>query len=305
MTGLLYCAALLALAVVLLAVLTGGVRLHATLALAGVVVAFGFAADMTISSIGRTFSIGFVHTLIRPGWCCWRHRRRHLRRAIRRGGPRGGRPSPLAPVVRHRRTGRAGRRRRRLADIGTGAAAAAGAYPARPFGAGAVAVAAGLALRFVPPSPIAIAGSSVLGADAMTVLAIGAPLAVVVTLAGWFYAGRALPRVDDRDAPLAIGPMRTRDVLVVVLPVLVPIALLIVQSVAQIPSEPLGRGGMRELFTGISRPLMLMVCAAGLALLVVWRWTPRASERGWAGEAIIAAAGALMVMGTPAVSAAC
>jgi H+/gluconate symporter-like permease len=67
MTGLLYCAALLALAVVLLVVLTGRFRLHATLALAGLIVAYGLAADMTISSIGRTFSIGFVHTLDQVG----------------------------------------------------------------------------------------------------------------------------------------------------------------------------------------------------------------------------------------------
>jgi GntP family gluconate:H+ symporter len=55
---------------------------------------------------------------------------------------------------------------------------------------------------------------------------------------------------------------------------------------------------MRELFTGISRPLMLMVFAAGLAMLLVWRWDAAAlSERGWAGEAVIAAAGVLMIMG--------
>ncbi|MGE0423946.1 MAG: GntP family permease [Reyranellaceae bacterium] len=298
MTGLLYCAALLALAVVLLAVLTGRVRLHKTLALAGVVVAFGFAADMTISSIGRTFSIGFVHTLDQAG-------------LVLLGG--------IVAATFVERSGAAARvaaalARRRMPSViavpvglvaGIGASPTSGLALLLPLvgtlrGRSALVLSLSLlaSFAFVPPSPIAIAGSSVLGADAMTVLAIGAPLAVVVALAGWFYAGRALPRIDDRDAPLAIGPIRARDGIAVVLPVLVPIALLIVQSVAQIPSEPLGRGGMRELFTGISRPLMLMVLAAGLALLLVWRWDAAAlSERGWAGEAITAAAGALMVMG--------
>ena len=298
MTGLLYCAALLALAVVLLVVLTGRVRLHATLALAGVIVAFGFAADMTISSIGRTFSIGFVHTLDQAG-------------LVLLGG--------IVAAIFVERSGAAARvaaalARRRLSSAitvpvglvaGIGASPTAGLALLLPLvralrGRSALVLSLSLlaSFAFVPPSPIAIAGSSVLGADAMTVLAIGAPLAAVVALAGWLYARWALPRVDDRDAPLAIGPIRARDGIAVVLPVLVPIALLIVQSVAQIPSEPLGRGGMRELFTGISRPLMLMVLAAGLALLLVWRWDAAAlSERGWAGEAITAAAGALMVMG--------
>lgn len=298
MTGLLYCAALLALAVVLLVVLAGRVRLHATLALAGLIVAYGMAADMTISSIGRTFSIGFAHTLDQVG-------------LVLLGGivaatfvERSGAAARVAAALTDRRASS-------VIAVPIGLLAGIGASPtaglalllplARALrGRSALVLSLSLLASFalVPPSPIAIAGSSVLGADAMTVLAIGAPLAAVIATAGWFYAVRALPRVDDGDAEVAIGPLRKRDALALVLPVLIPIALLIVQSVAQIPSEPLGRGGMRELFTGISRPLMLMVFAAGLALLLVWRWDEAAlSERGWAGEAITAAAAALMVMG--------
>jgi GntP family gluconate:H+ symporter len=298
MTGLLYCAALLALAVVLLVMLTGRFRLHATLALAGLIVAYGFAADMTISSIGRTFSIGFVHTLDQVG-------------LVLLGG--------IVAATFIERSGAAARvaaalARRRGSPViavpiglvaGTGASPTAGLALLLPLaralrGRAALVLSLSLLASFalVPPSPIAIAASSVLGADAMTVFAIGAPLAVIVALAGWFYAGRVLPTVDDGDAEATTEPMRARDALAVALPALVPIALLIVQSVAQIPSEPLGRGGMRELFTGISRPLMLMVFAAGLALLLTWRWDAAAlSERGWAGEAITAAASALMVMG--------
>ena len=298
MTGLLYCAALLALAVMLLIVLTGRVRLHATLALAGLVVAYGVAADMTISSIGRTFSIGFVHTLDQVG-------------LVLLGG--------IVAATFVERSGAAARfgaalGRRGASSImavpigliaGTGASPTAGLALLLPLvrvlrGRSALVLSLSLLASFalVPPSPIAIAGASVLGANAMTVFAIGAPLAVVIALAGWFYVCRALPKVDESDADVTTEPMRARDLVTIVLPILIPIALLIVQSVAQIPSEPLGRGGMRELFTGISRPLMLMVFAAGLALLLVWRWDATAlSERGWAGEAITAAAGALMAMG--------
>ena len=297
MTGLLYCAALLALAVVLLVVLTGRIRLHATLALAGLIVAYGLAADMTISSIGRTFSIGFVHTLDQIG-------------LVLLGGivaatfvDRSGAAARVAAAL--------GRRGSSIVAVPIGLVAGIGASPTAALALAlplvralrgrsalvlSLALLAGFAL--VPPSPIAIAGASVLNANTLTVFAIGAPLAVVLALAGWLYTGRALPAVDDSDVEVTTEPMRTRDALTLALPVLVPIALLIVQSVAQIPSEPLGRGGMRELFTGISRPLMLMVFAAGLALLLVWRWDAQAlSERGWAGEAITAAAGALMVMG--------
>ena len=298
MTGVLYCAALLALAVVLLVVLTGRVRLHATLALAGLIVAYGIAADMTISSIGRTFSIGFVNTLDQIG-------------LVLLGGivaatfvERSGAAPRIAAALARRRVSS-------VIAVPIGLVAGIGASPTSGLalllplvralrGRSALVLSLSLLASFalVPPSPVAIAGSSVLGADATTVFAIGAPLAVIIALAGWFYAGRSLPRVDDSDTEATTERASTRDALTLALPVLIPIALLIVQSVAQIPSEPLGRGGMRELFTGISRPLMLMVFAAGLALLLVWRWDATAlSERGWAGEAITAAAGALMVMG--------
>lgn len=298
MTGLLYCAALLAAAVALLVVLTGRFRLHATLALAGLIVAYGVTADMTISSIGRTFSIGFVHTLDQVG-------------LVLLGGiiaatfvARSGAAARVAAALTRRRVSSA-------IAVPIGLVAGTGASPAAALalllpvvralrGRSALVLSLSLLAAFalVPPSPIAIAGSAVLGADAMTSFAIGAPLAVVIALAGWFYARKALPTVDDSDAEVTAETMRTRDVLALCLPVLIPIALLIVQSVAQIPSEPLGRGGMRELFIGISRPLMLMVFAAGLAMLLVWRWDAAAlSERGWAGEAIVAAAGILMIMG--------
>ena len=51
------------------------------------------------------------------------------------------------------------------------------------------------------------------------------------------------------------------------LAVAIPIALLIVQSVAQMPSEPLGKGGAREFYIGISKPLMLAVLAITLGVL--------------------------------------
>ncbi|MFI5001475.1 MAG: GntP family permease, partial [Reyranellales bacterium] len=63
----------------------------------------------------------------------------------------------------------------------------------------------------------------------------------------------------------------------------IPIALLIVQSVAQMPSEPLGKGGSREFYIGISQPLMLAAIAITLAVLFAGRWQPSVLiGRSWA-----------------------
>src|SRR5258707_11839805 len=101
---------------------------------------------------------------------------------------------------------------------------------------------------------------------------IGLPVAVIAALLGWWHVAR---RVPASDAPgrldwtwLAVG---------------LPIALLIVQAVAQMPSEPLGKGGAREFYIGISKPLMLAALAVTLGVLFAGRWQPSAlAGRSWA-----------------------
>jgi len=67
------------------------------------------------------------------------------------------------------------------------------------------------------------------------------------------------------------------------LALLVPVALLVLQSIAQMPSEPLGKGGAREFYTGISKPLVLTVLAIALAQLLSRRWQPEAlADTRWA-----------------------
>jgi GntP family gluconate:H+ symporter len=64
------------------------------------------------------------------------------------------------------------------------------------------------------------------------------------------------------------------------------------------PDEPLGKGGAREFWTGISRPLMLAVLAAGLALVLARRRDATAlSEQGWIGTALAGIAPALLAAG--------
>ena len=281
------------LAAAALVVLTGRIRLHATITMLALVVAFGLAADMTANSVGRAFSIGFVHTLeqvglVLVGGAIAATFVEGSGAAARVGTALGARGVALPIGL--------------VAGIGgSPTAALALSLPVLRTSGTRSAVPLSLALlaahALVPPSPIAIAGAAVLGADATTVFLIGAPLAIAVAVAGWLFVRRTLPAADV-PAASAAGRPTPRDVLALTLPALVPLVLLIVQSVAQIPSEPLGRGGARELFTGISRPLMLMVVATGLALVLTWRWDETAlSERGWIGEALLGVTATLLVAG--------
>jgi GntP family gluconate:H+ symporter len=106
-------------------------------------------------------------------------------------------------------------------------------------------------------------------ADIRTMAGIALPVAIVAAAIGWGLFAR-----DARQpGSLSLGWLA----------IAIPIALLILQSIAQMPSEPLGKGGAREFWTGISRPLMLAVLAIALAILLSRRWQPGAlADTSWA-----------------------
>jgi GntP family gluconate:H+ symporter len=124
----------------------------------------------------------------------------------------------------------------------------------------------------IAPSPLAVAAASVMKADIRTTLMIAVPIAVAAVALGWWHVARLEPSSPVSGklswAWLCIG---------------IPIALLIVQSVAQMPSEPLGKGGAREFYIGISKPLILTALAITLAIVLARRWEPSAlAGRSWA-----------------------
>ena len=118
---------------------------------------------------------------------------------------------------------------------------------------------------------------------------VGLPLAVIAALLGWWHVSRQVPATQT---PGHLGWAW--------LAVAIPIGLLIVQAVAQMPSEPLGKGGAREFYIGISKPLMLAAIAITLGVLFAGRWQPSAlAGRGWAPLLLaVGAAGGLAACST-------
>jgi GntP family gluconate:H+ symporter len=243
-------ALLLPVAVVAVLVLVRRFRVPAFLALMGVAVGYGVAASMTFHSIGKAFGLGFVAALEQVGLL------------VLAGGLVGRMllkqplPGPAAAVAG--------------ALAGLGGSAAGGLALLLPAGR-----AVGLALTvlavhaLVAPSPLAVAAASVLQADIRTMAAIALPVAIIAAAIGWSLFAR-----DDRQpGSLSLGWLA----------IAIPIALLVVQSIAQMPSEPLGKGGAREFWTGVNRPLMLAVLAIVLAVLLSRRWQPdMLADTSWA-----------------------
>jgi len=248
-------ALLLPVAVSVLVLLVQRLRLPVFLALMATVTGYGIAAEMTFQSIGKAFGMGFAAALEQTGLLVVAGA---LVGALLIKRPLPGPAAATAGVL-----------------TGLGGSAAAGLALLQPAGTGATRRAVGLALTLlvvhalVPPSPLAVAAASVAKADLTTMAFVALPAAAIAIALVWLRAAR--------------GDAARGELSIAWLAIAIPIVLLIVQSVAQMPTEPLGRGGAREFYTGISRPLMLTVLAIGLALMLSRRWQPEGlADTRWA-----------------------
>jgi GntP family gluconate:H+ symporter len=135
--------------------------------------------------------------------------------------------------------------------------------PARPV-ALALALSASHGLVF---SPVVIAAVSIIGAGWGRVAAIGIPVALVTALVGALWA-RSFPAIEARPVP-----RDRRGSLVLLAATLVPLILLMIQSMGDIPSEPFGGGSTRETILGLGRPLILFLVALGIMAIGLWSVT--------------------------------
>jgi GntP family gluconate:H+ symporter len=233
-------------------------RLPAFLAIMATVVTYGIAADMTFQSVGKAFGLGFSAALEQVGLLVVAGA---LVQALVLRGPLGTGTSAVIGAL-----------------AGLGQTPAGGLALLQATGQDAPRRALGLALTLlvfsglVAPAPLAVAAASVMKADIRTMAIIAVPVALIAAGIGWMHVARQIPAAAKPGrislAWLAIG---------------IPIALLILQAVAQMPSEPLGKGGAREFYIGISKPLMLAALAITLGVLFAGRWQPSALvNRGWA-----------------------
>ncbi|HUN51200.1 MAG TPA: hypothetical protein VMU42_08780, partial [Candidatus Sulfotelmatobacter sp.] len=156
----------------------------------------------------------------------------------------------------------------------------------------------------LPPAPGPMAAAAILGADPLRLAAFALPAAVVAALAGVLFLRACrtlLPRGEA--APPAAPPETTtctaaRGILALLAATPAMLALLIVQSLGTIASEPFGGGPTRELLLGVGRPGALLIVGGGLALLLSGRRSAATlSASGAAGRAVTGAAGIILIIG--------
>jgi GntP family gluconate:H+ symporter len=169
----------------------------------------------------------------------------------------------------------------------------------------AVALATGLYAThtLVPPTPGPIAAAGTLHADLGTVIGLGLIVAIPAMLAGLLWATKFAKRYQIK-AELA----ESYDELLKkygnlpgalhsFLPLLIPIILILLASIAAYPSKPLGTGGAAKFIAFIGDPVTALMIGIFIALTLVRKDQLRTAADSWAGEGIKNAAIILVITG--------
>jgi len=318
-------ALLLLASVIALIALTQARLLHAFLAIVVVASAFGLAAGFSTAFVGKAFGAGFAQAIYSPGlvivaagfvaglaeatgaagWLAekiasWRWAGTTRLPALC-GLVAGIAASPatafalLNPLLRASTGGGVSPQQRGAAPMAL-----------------ALAISAGHGLALVSPVPIAAA--SILDASWGRVALFGVPLAFLLAGLGaawsrWLAVADA-PAQPPMQAPQAQQETHTQtpqaatekrggwSAGVLVVATAIPLLLLIVQSLGDIPSEPLGGGTAREMVIGVGRPLVLLVVGLGIMVIGNTRLAGKLlADNAWSTRVFGNVAGVLLTVG--------
>lgn len=154
----------------------------------------------------------------------------------------------------------------------------------------------------VPPTPGPVAAAGIVGADLGLTIMWGLLVGLFAMLAGWLFAILVAARVHvPEDSATEIVELSQEDSPSVgksLLPILLPIVLIVLRSIAELPGKPFGTGPAIGLLGFLGQPVVALLIGVALATLL-----PKKLDRdmlsgsGWVGEAILAAATIIIITG--------
>jgi gluconate:H+ symporter, GntP family len=152
-------------------------------------------------------------------------------------------------------------------------------------------------------APVPIAAGAILDAAWGRVALFGLPLALLLVALGaawarWVtsFAGASRPSAHESDP--AAEKRGGGSAIVLLLATAIPLLMLMVQSIGDIPSEPLGGGPARERVLAFGRPLILFLVGVGIMAIGHWRQSRKLLfDSSWSERVLGNVAGVVMVVG--------
>jgi len=169
----------------------------------------------------------------------------------------------------------------------------------------AVALSTGLYVShvFVPPTPGPLAAAAALDADLGLVILLGILLAIPTAFVGYLWAvksGKSMDIGHDTDVKkIALDAIveSKSGVLAVFLPIIVPILLIALRSIASYPSQPFGDGLFVTVFSFLGNPLVALFIGILFAVQLVDKKTPIKKRLTWVTSALKEAGVIILITG--------
>jgi gluconate:H+ symporter, GntP family len=159
----------------------------------------------------------------------------------------------------------------------------------------ALAISASHGLAVLTPVPIAAA--AIIGADWDRLSLFGLPLAILLAAFGILFARWSSPASIEPPARQPPERPSAGYPIVLIAAIAIPLVLLMVQSIGEMPSEPLGGGPKRELVIGVGRPLILFLVGVGIMTLGhLRRSLTLFADSAWTGRVFGDVAGLLLMV---------
>ena len=156
---------------------------------------------------------------------------------------------------------------------------------------------------FVPPTPGPIAGAGTIGADLGSVILWGLIVSIPTILAGYWFAKRYGSKIYIDPAPHVVEESKEKreikqypSVVKSFAPIVVPVVLIALKSLADYPSRPLGTGALQAFFSFIGNPNIALLIGVFLAFLTVPKITKEVLG-DWVGVGLASAGSIILITG--------
>ncbi len=173
-----------------------------------------------------------------------------------------------------------------------------------PFAGTTAAMALGLTAShvMVPPTPGPVAAAGILGADLGKVILFGLIVSVLSLFTCYIFARKYCDKVTVSNpipAPAVTDlQQKAPGLFKSFLPVLVPIFLIILNSIAMFPTAPFGQGYLVDVLGFIGNPAIALLIGVFLAMTLPERIDKKIiSASGWLGKALLTAAPIILITG--------
>jgi GntP family gluconate:H+ symporter len=158
----------------------------------------------------------------------------------------------------------------------------------------------------VPPTPGPIATAGILGADLGQVIFWGALVSLTTLIPLYFFVNKFVVKIplepqmivgekelEKKELPTFFNSL---------LPVIIPLVLIILASIANYPTKPLGESGLTKAIQFIGSPVIALLIGAILSFTLPKKFDRKLlSASGWIGESILLAAPVILITGAGAV----